>query len=300
VPGADSRGERDVITLTGVTARGRHGVLAEERRDGQDFVVDLELGLGLQGAAQTDDLHRTVNYAEVAALAVDVIQGEPQNLIETVADQIVTRVLAEHALVETVSVTVHKPQAPVGVPFADVAVTLRRRRDVPVVIALGANLGEASATLSRTGRWLQRGRGLRSVRLSPLFRTTPVGGPDQGDFSNAVAIGRTSLSAPALLEVLQQLEADAGRDRRREQRWGPRTLDLDLIQYGDPRAGTDMSSDDPQLQLPHPRAHERAFVLVPWLAVDPSAALRVDQHLRPVAELLSGLDTTGVQRQEQA
>ncbi len=300
MPVADSRSERDVITLTGVRARGRHGVLAAERRDGQEFVVDLELGFGLQAAAQTDELHRTVNYAEVAALAVDVIQGEPQNLIETVAGRIVTRVLAEHALVETVSVTVHKPQAPVGVPFADVAVTVRRRRDAHVVIALGANLGEASATLASTGRRLHRGCGLRAVRLSPLFRTTPVGGPDQADFSNAVAIGRTSLSAPALLEVLQQLEADAGRDRSRQQRWGPRTLDLDLIQYGDPRAGTDVLSDDPQLQLPHPRAHERAFVLVPWLAVDPAAVLRVGQHVRPVAELLAGVDTTGVQPEEQA
>lgn len=298
MPIADARSGRDVITLTGVQAHGRHGVLAAERRDGQTFVVDLELGLGLRPAAQTDELHRTVNYAQVAALAVEVIQGEPQNLIETVADRIVTRVLAEYALVETVSVTVHKPQAPVGVPFADVAVTVRRQRDACVVIALGANLGEASATLARTGRRLQRGRGLRGVRLSPLFRTTPVGGPEQADYSNAVAIGRTSLSAPALLEVLQGLETDAGRDRSRQQRWGPRTLDLDLIQYGDPRAGSDLRSDDPQLQLPHPRAHERAFVLVPWLAVDPAAVLRVGERVTPVAELLAGVDTTGVAPEE--
>ncbi|MGI8948498.1 MAG: 2-amino-4-hydroxy-6-hydroxymethyldihydropteridine diphosphokinase [Ornithinimicrobium sp.] len=288
----------DVITLTGVRAHGRHGVLESERREGQVFVVDLELGLPLGPAARSDELGRTVNYAEVAALVVEVVEGEPKDLIEAVAGHVADLVLAQQPLVETIAVTVHKPQAPVGVPFADVAVTVRRRRDVPVVIALGANLADPSATVQRTARRLARGRGLRGVRVSALYRTAPVGGPPQPDFVNAVAVGRTGRSAASLLQLLQELETTAGRSRG--ERWGPRILDLDLVQYGDPEQGTDLVSDTPHLELPHPRAHERAFVLVPWLAVDGSAALRVGDQVRPVAELVGEVDTSGVLRWEQS
>lgn len=293
---ADSRwGEG--ISLTGVRARGRHGVLESERRDGQDFVVDLELGLPLAAAAQTDELRRTVDYASVAASVVEVIEGEPLDLIESVAGRVASRVLAEQPLVETITVTVHKPQAPVGVPFADVAVTMRRRRDETIVIALGANLLDPAATVARTAQRLRRGRGLRGVRVSPLYRTSPVGGPEQPDFVNAVLVGRTSHSAPSVLTLLQEMEAGAGRVRG--ERWGPRTLDLDLVQYGDPVQDSDVRSRDPELELPHPRAHERAFVLVPWLAVDPSAVLRVGARVRSVAELVAELDTSGVLPWEQ-
>ena len=83
----------------------------------------------------------------------------------------------------------------------------------------------------------------------------------------------------------------------REVHWGPRTLDLDLVQYGDPAAGSDVASDAPRLTLPHPRAHERAFVLVPWLEADPAAEL---SGAGPVADLLSEVDTSGVERVEGA
>src|SRR5690606_5901816 len=132
----------DLVRLTGVRARGFHGVFDHERRDGQDFVVDVEMSLDLTRAAETDDLAHTVHYGEVAADVVAVIEGEPRDLIETVAGQIADRVLARPR-VESVQVTVHKPQAPVGVPFGDVEVVVRRHKDVPVVIALGGNLDRA-------------------------------------------------------------------------------------------------------------------------------------------------------------
>ena len=136
-----------------------------------------------------------------------------------------------------------------GVPFGDVSVTVRRARDVPVVIALGANLDDPAQTVQRAARRLHRVRGLRAVRLSPLYRTDPVGGPEQPDYVNAVAVARTRLTAGSLLAALHDIEADYGRTR--EVRWGARTLDLDLIQWGDPLAGTDRVSDDPRLTLPH-------------------------------------------------
>ena len=95
----------------------------------------------------------------------------------------------------------------------------------------------------------------------------------------------STLSPTSLLRGLHGIEA-AFSDRRREVRWGARTLDLDLVQYGDPGAGTDVTADLPRLTLPHPRAHERAFVLVPWLEADPEAMLRHAGRAVPVADLI--------------
>lgn len=281
---------RDRITLSGVRATGYHGVLDHERRDGQEFVVDVEMGVDLGPAGASDALEDTVNYAAVAASIVDVVTGPPHDLIETVAALIADRILGED-LVHTVRVTVHKPQAPVGVPFTDVAVSIERRRSVPVVIALGANLSEPEDAVARALRRLKRLRGLHEVRGSALYRTDPVGGPEQPEFVNAVALARTSLSAPALLAALHGLEDQFGRVR--DVRWGPRTLDLDLIQYGTPGQSDERLSRASELALPHPRAYERGFVLIPWSEVDPDARLRLGPDggadIAPVADLVAAL-----------
>lgn len=114
----------DAITLTGLRVKGFHGVLREERRDGQDFVVDVVLCLDTGPAAQTDDLALTVDYGELAERLAQVVEGEPVDLLETLAAR-----LAELCLVPPVTaveVTVHKPQAPIGRVFGDVSVTVRR------------------------------------------------------------------------------------------------------------------------------------------------------------------------------
>lgn len=115
----------DRITLTGLTVTGHHGVFEHEKRDGQPFVVDLTVWLELTEAAATDDLTRTVHYGELAELAAGVVAGPPRDLIETVAAEIADAVMARYP-VHAVEVTVHKPQAPIPLDFADVAVTIRR------------------------------------------------------------------------------------------------------------------------------------------------------------------------------
>ena len=119
--------QSDLVTITGVTAFGYHGVLPEERANGQEFVTDVEMQLDLTAAAETDDLARTVDYSSVAAHVVEVVEGEPCQLIETLAARIAAAVLVNE-LVTAARVTVHKPHAPVGVPFTDVSVTLECRR----------------------------------------------------------------------------------------------------------------------------------------------------------------------------
>lgn len=117
----------DRIVLEGVSATGYHGVLPEERSSGQLFVVDVELATNTVPAAAGDALADTIDYSAVAADIVDVIVGEPANLIETVAERIANACLTR-AGVQSVQVTVHKPQAPVGVPFGDVRVVISRTR----------------------------------------------------------------------------------------------------------------------------------------------------------------------------
>ncbi len=281
----------DRIVLQGISARGFHGLLDFEKVDGQDFVVDVTLEVDLRRAGRSDDLSHTVNYAEVAADIVALITGPSLDLIESLADQIAVAAL-RRPLVQAVEVTVHKPQAPVGVPFGDVLVFVQRHRDEPVVIALGANLGGVRSTLEAAVRQLAEVDGLQISAVSDLFETDPVGGPDQPLYLNAVVLARTRLDAFGLLTELHAIEADHGRDR--ETRWGARTLDLDLIQYGDPEFGSDLVSRDPELMLPHPRAHERAFVLAPWWALDAEAKLRVGEALVPVGELLGRTDQNGI------
>ncbi|RCV55175.1 dihydroneopterin aldolase [Marinitenerispora sediminis] len=117
----------DRIAVRGLRARGHHGVFDHERRDGQDFVIDVVLAVDTRAAARTDDLTQTVHYGEISDRLVDVVRGEPLNLIETLAERLAAVCLAEPRVAE-VEVTVHKPQAPIPHPFDDVTVTIQRRR----------------------------------------------------------------------------------------------------------------------------------------------------------------------------
>jgi 2-amino-4-hydroxy-6-hydroxymethyldihydropteridine diphosphokinase len=161
-----------------------------------------------------------------------------------------------------------------------------RRR---VVIALGSNLGDRLGTLQGGIDALFREAGLEFAAASPVFETSPVGGPDQPDYLNAVVVAWATLPARAVLERCQGVEAGLGRTRLL--RWGPRTLDLDIIVYGDE------VSDDPVLTLPHPRAHERAFVLAPWCEVDPGGEIPGRGR---VCDLLAETGQDGVRRREDA
>jgi 2-amino-4-hydroxy-6-hydroxymethyldihydropteridine diphosphokinase len=133
------------------------------------------------------------------------------------------------------------------------------------VLALGSNLGDRLATLQGGVDALLGAPGLALVALSPVYETVPVGGPPQPEYLNAVLIAETALPPADLLGRAQAAEAAFGRVRHEV--WGPRTLDVDVIVYGD------VVSDDPELTLPHPRAQERAFVLAPWLDADPDAEI---------------------------
>lgn len=275
----------DQIRLTGVRAVGKHGVLDFEHERAQTFVVDATLFLDLAPAGHSDDLHDTVDYGAIAKGIVAIIEGDHVDLIEKLADRIASMIL-EYPAVARTQVTVHKPSAPIVVPFDDVSVTVERSRETAsaasqvhhAVIAMGGNQGDMVATLRDAVRSIDGLASTQVTGVSPLYRTDAWGMPDgTPEFHNAVVSVNTRLSALELLRGLQRIEADHGRVRT--DHWTSRTLDLDIIDFDG------QESQDPDLTLPHPRAWQRAFVLGPWLALEPDAELTGD-HAGSVAQLL--------------
>ena len=326
----------DELTITGLAVFAHHGVFDFERREGQTFLIDATLSLPLADAGGTDELARTVHYGELAAEIVAAVERDPVDLIETVAERVAAVVLA-HEEVASVRVTVHKPDAPIGLSFTDVAVSITRTNQslsalrlaslaqgpqdsrslseskgaqdsrslserseskghesqpehlepwgpavaTRAIIAMGANLGDREAALRAAVAELEGG-GVRVVDASPLVQTPALklDGVDDAApvYLNAVVAVDTVLSPRALLRRLNRIEDLHGRSR--EVRWGDRTLDLDLVAYGT------VSVLDQDLVVPHPRAHERAFVLDPWVRMDADAEL--SGHGR-VGELLAAV-----------
>lgn len=155
------------------------------------------------------------------------------------------------------------------------------------VFSLGSNLGDRFAYLQGAVNHLRATPGLTITRISSVYQTTPVGLVEQPDFLNLVVTADSSLASTVMLE--RALAIEEAFDRVREVLGGPRTVDVDLIAVGNRQLSNDF------LTLPHPRAHERAFVLVPWHEVDPEAELV--GHGR-IADLLAKLDLAGVQRRD--
>ena len=145
-----------------------------------------------------------------------------------------------------------------------------------VYVGVGSNMGDRLENLRAAVGDLARSPDVRVVRSSSVYETAPVGGPEQGDFLNAVVEISTELEPHALLEALQRIESELGRVRA--ERFGPRTIDLDLLLYDDEEI------DDPHLTVPHPRMRERAFVVVPLTELGAGDALPHGGRLEPVTD----------------
>lgn len=154
------------------------------------------------------------------------------------------------------------------------------------VLSIGSNLGDRLATM-QSALALLAAAGVRTVAVSPVYETDPVGGPEQPDYLNAVVVAETELSPYELLDVVNAAEDGLG--RKRSERWGPRTVDIDIVVFDD------VVSHDASLTLPHPRVAERAFVIVPWSDVEPDAQLPGGL---PIAQLRAEIDDAGVRRRD--
>ena len=374
---------RVIIALKGLGAEANHGVYDFERARNQRFSADIVMWVETAGNA--DDIAATVSYADIADEAMAVLTGTAVDLIETLAETIASRVMSHEGVVGT-EVTVHKPDAPIDHPFADVSVTVRAgqtdamplslslkgvyeaedgsvltgeieaygraqapspaeqeqsgalptRRDVQaahaapahdatrperlrsrrVVLAIGGNLGDVPVTLMHTVEALSYMEGFQIDDVSPIMRTKPVLAPGQApqpDYWNAVVVGSAIATPDELFAQTSRIERELGRERH--ERWGARTVDIDIIQI------EGLASSDPVLTLPHPRAKERAFVLAPWILCEPDAILEgvgrvsdlladtpdregiidaVDDWLEDPAAVMADSDQLLAQRAEQA
>jgi len=264
------------MEVTGIKVWAHHGVFEYERREGQPFLIDVAWGVDTTLPARTDDLESTIDYGKVSQMVVAEVQSNPVDLIETLAYRL-SRVLLKEFPMDDVRVTIHKPQAPIGVEFDDVRLTTRTTREREprqVVFSLGSNIEPRLDHLQFAVTGLTTTPGIENVRVSAVYETQPQSDVPQTDFLNAVVIAQSKIGPEQLLRRALDIEALAHRTRHVAH--GPRTLDIDLISVGDEVWNT------PDLILPHPRAQDRAFVLIPWLTLDGNARLGANQ----VADLI--------------
>lgn len=238
-----------------------HGVLQEEKDAGQYFYISFKAYLNMEAAAEQDHMDLSVSYADMCQTVKAIVQGEVYDLIETVADRTATALLLEYPLLERVMLTVKKPSAPVGEPVAYPAVTVDRAWH-KAYVALGSNMGDSRNTLQSAIKQLNAHKTTVVTKTATMIKTEPWGKTDQAKFYNSVVELHTLLSPGTLMSLLLNIEKDYGRERA--VKWGPRTLDLDLLLYDD------LVTDDPHVTIPHPLMEERLFVLEPLCEIAPN------------------------------
>ena len=248
----------DKISIEDLEVYAYHGVYEEEKERGQKFLVSADMYLSTRQAGLNDDLESSVNYGDVCQLICDVMTLDKYDLIETAAEHVAREILLEFGLIEKLSLQIKKPDAPIGLPFGMVSVTINRARH-RAYIALGSNIGDTRGYLNMAVKKLDENRFCRVVRVSDFIVTKPYGGVEQDDFLNGALLLETLLEPKELLELVHEIENEAGRERKVH--WGPRTLDLDILFYDD------LVMDTMELTIPHPEIEKRDFVLGPMAQI---------------------------------
>ena len=245
----------DKITLSKMEFEGHTGCLDFEKTDGQKFIVSLDIFADRIKGCYTDDLADTVDYAKIYEITKDIVAGDNGNLIERLAQKISDGVLKADDRIDIVQVTVSKPEAPVKGIFETMEVTITRCRKEFVILSLGSNLGDREANLNAAEEALRALPGIDGFTLASIYETEPVGLEDQPYFLNTCVGFYTDIEPFELLDKIHVIENDLLRTR--DVHWGPRTIDIDIIFYGD------KVIMKPELTVPHPRWHLRSFVTVP-------------------------------------
>ncbi|NDL66548.1 2-amino-4-hydroxy-6-hydroxymethyldihydropteridine diphosphokinase [Anaerotalea alkaliphila] len=250
----------DRIIIKGLEVFAFHGVLPEETSMGQKFILDMEVFLDLQSAGLTDRLEGTLHYGHLSREALEAFRKDTCQLIEAAAENVCHALLEGHPQIREILLTVKKPRAPIHLHLEYPAVQVRRKWH-RAYVALGSNLGDREETIRQALERMGKERGIRLGRCSTLVETEPVGYLEQGPFINGVVELRTLLEPAVLLEKLQEMENALHRERII--RWGPRTIDLDILLYDD------LVLEGGDLIVPHPRMLERGFVMEPLKEIAP-------------------------------
>lgn len=251
----------DEIRIDNLEVYAYHGVYPEEKEKGQRFYVNAVLFLDVRPAGISDELALSVDYGAVCHKITEWMKEKKYDLLETVAEEIASRLLNEFSLLREVSLEIRKPEAPIGLPFESVSVKIHRGWH-QAYLSIGSNMGDREAYLEDAIEALEEEKSIRGVKVSSFLETEPYGGVEQDDFLNAAVGLETTLAPLELLEFLHQIEKKA--DRKREIHWGPRTLDMDILFYDK------MTYEDGDLIIPHVDLENREFVLEPLSEIAPN------------------------------
>jgi dihydroneopterin aldolase/2-amino-4-hydroxy-6-hydroxymethyldihydropteridine diphosphokinase len=217
--------------------------------------------LDLHGISKEDDLEQTIDYSKVTIDLVGFVQSNTFDLIETLAEKLTFKLLEEHPRLQEIKIEVSKPEARINADFETVSVEITRGRHI-AYLSLGSNIGDREDNLNLGLDGISKISGCRVGRVSNFANTAPYGFAKQDDFLNACVEIETFLTPHELLVVFREIENRAGRERIAK--WGPRTLDIDIVYYDD----VVLSEDD--LMIPHIDMHNREFVLAPLAEIAPN------------------------------
>lgn len=237
-----------------------HGVLPEEKTNRQPFIFDISMEYDFTEAAKDDNLALTLNYDEVMHKVSDFCKDNTFDLIETLCHRTAINLMRNYPI-DSVSVTVKKPQAPVSLPFEDVSVSTTLTR-LSVLLSLGSNMGDRQAYLNTAIKRLEEHEDITVLKVSSPYENAPYGGVAKSPFINMAVKISTYLSPYELLDYLHLIESEANRDR--SVRWGDRTLDMDIVFFGDKIIDNDI------LTIPHADYQNRDFVLIPLKEIAPN------------------------------
>lgn len=269
----------DEIRIRELEVYAYHGVFPEENEKGQPFYVNATLYTDTRKAGQTDELEYSTHYGEVCYLINRIMKENTWKLIETVAENVAEEILLTYPLVQKVQLEIRKPQAPIGLPFGSVSVAIERGWH-KVYVAFGSNMGDKQQHIQNAIKGMKAHPHIMVQTVSDFIATEPYGGVEQAEFLNGVMEIETLLPPAELLEFLHELEAAEGRVRTL--RWGPRTLDLDILLYDN------LVYEDEQLIIPHVDMQNRDFVLIPMAQIAPN--LRHPIYKKTMQELKDRLE----------
>ena len=251
----------DYIKITGLKIYAYHGVLPEEQKNGQDFIINARLFYSMKKAGMSDDLNDALNYAEVCEFIGKTFTENRFDLIEAAAEYLCRKLLLEFPVLAEIELELRKPHAPIPMEFADVSVNMRRGWH-KAYVAVGSNMRDSRQLIEHGVAKLRNHETIRNFKESKLLVTKPYGPVEQDDFLNGCVSFETLLDPEELLAVLHKIEAEANRERKIH--WGPRTLDLDIIFYDK------LVYESEDLVIPHVDMQNRQFVLVPLMELAPN------------------------------
>lgn len=266
----------DEIRIDNLEIFAHHGVFPEEKEKGQLFYVNVVLYESLREAGQKDDLRLSTDYGDVCLFLKEELTKDTCDLIEAAAERAAEALLLHYSRVKALSLELRKPKAPIPMPFDAVSVKLFRGWH-RAYVAFGSNMGDSRAYIEGAVKEIKEDRLVKNIKVSSVIVTKPYGGVEQPDFLNGALQVDTLYTPHELLERLHELEQAAGRERTL--RWGPRTLDLDILFYDK------LVYEDEALIIPHADMANRDFVLRPMAELAPF--FRHPVYGRTMAEMLA-------------